>query len=151
MSDDHIYDMRQHQAGWAEELRRAGLRATSQRIAALEFLDRHPHSDAEAIFQGVRAVLPTISPQAVHGIVHDLTAKGIVARIDLPDSASARYETRIGDNHHHIQCIVCGRIEDVDCTVGHAPCLAPSHDHGMRIIEASVTYRAICAACDKDH
>ena len=69
----------------------------------------------------------------------------------LPDSASARYETRIGDNHHHIQCIVCGRIEDLDCTVGHAPCLAPSHDHGMRIIEASVTYRAICAACDKDH
>lgn len=138
-----------HPHDWALALRTHGLRATVQRIAVLEFLDHHSHMDAEAIYQGVRGALSTISTQAIHQIVHDLTAHGLIRRISLPDSASARYETRVEDNHHHVQCIRCGRIEDVDCVVGQAPCLDPEHTHGMRIIEASIVFRGICQNCDQ--
>lgn len=137
-----------HDHQWPQVLRAKGLRATSQRIAVLDYLHHHPHADAETIFQAVRTPLPTISVQAVHLIVQDLSAIGLIRRINLPDSASARYETRIEDNHHHVQCIQCGRIEDVDCVVGHAPCLEPSDTHGMRIIEASIVFRGICRDCD---
>lgn len=133
---------------WAQILRAKGLRATAQRVTVLGYLHRHPHADAESVFQGVRASLPTISLQAVHLIVQDLSGKGLMRRISLPDSASARYETRIEDNHHHIQCIECGRIEDVDCVVGHAPCLEPSDTHGMRVIEATIVFRGICRDCE---
>lgn len=134
---------------WAQALRSFGLRATPQRVAALTFLDHHPHADAEEIFKGVQGALPTISLQAVHLIVRELAEKGVIRRVDLPDSASARYETRVGDNHHHIQCVRCGRVEDVDCVVGQAPCLNPSHSHGMRVIEADVTFRGICNDCER--
>lgn len=134
---------------WANLIRTKGLRVTAQRIAILEHLHRHPHADAEALYQGVRPALPTLSLQAVHLIVHDLADNGIIRRISPPDSNSARYETRVDDNHHHVQCIHCGRIEDVDCVVGHAPCLDPSHTHGMRIIEASIVFRGICHDCDQ--
>lgn len=133
---------------WAQALRARGLRATTQRVTVLTFLQDHPHTDAEAIFQGVRCHLPTISLQAVHLIVQDLSGKQLIRRISPPDSASARYETRIEDNHHHVQCIACGRIADVDCVIGHAPCLDPSHTHGMRILEASIVFRGICQDCD---
>lgn len=133
---------------WTSALRRHGLRVTVQRIAVLEFLDLHSHTDAEAIYQGLKPTLSTISPQAVHQIVHDLSAHGLIRRISLPDS-TARYETRVEDNHHHAQCIRCGRIEDVDCVVGHVPCLEPANDHGMRILEASVVFRGICKDCDQ--
>jgi Fur family ferric uptake transcriptional regulator len=133
---------------WVQALRTKGLRATAQRVTVLDFLHHHPHADAETIFQGVRSSIATISLQAVHLIVQDLSAKGLIRRISLPDSASARYETRIEDNHHHIQCIECGRIEDVGCVVGHAPCIHPSETHGMRIIEASIVFRGICHDCD---
>lgn len=140
-----------HQSGdhdWAQILRAKGLRVTAQRVTVLDYLHHHPHTDAESVFQSVRASLPTISLQAIHQIVQDLSGKGLIRRISLPDSASARYETRIEDNHHHIQCIQCGRIEDVDCVVGHAPCMEPSHNHGMRIIEASIVFRGICRDCE---
>jgi len=137
-----------HPHDWARTIRAKGLRATAQRIAVLDFLHHHPHADADAIFQAVRPWLPTISIQAIHLIVQDLSGKGLIRRISLPDSASARYETRIDDNHHHIQCIQCGRIEDVDCIVGHAPCIHPCDTHGMRIIEASIVFRGICRECD---
>ncbi len=137
-----------HLPDWAEALRGRGLRATAQRMAVLDFLHHHPHTDAETIFQAVRSCLPTISLQAVHMIVQDLSGKGLIRRTSLPDSTSARYETRIEDNHHHIQCIQCGCIEDVDCVVGHAPCLDPVDTHGMRIIEASIVFRGICRNCD---
>jgi Fur family ferric uptake transcriptional regulator len=137
-----------HTHDWADILRGRGLRATAQRLAVLDFLNHNHHADAEAVYQGVRKLLPTISLQAVHIIVQDLSGNGLIRRVSLPDSASARYETRIDDNHHHIQCIRCGHIEDVDCAVGHAPCLDPSHDHGMRIIEAQVVFRGICRNCD---
>lgn len=133
---------------WVQELRTKGLRATVQRVTVLEFLHHHSHSDAEAVFQAVRSSLPTISLQAVHQILHDLTGNGLIRRISLPDSVSARYETRIEDNHHHIQCIFCGRIEDVNCVVGHAPCISPSDSHGMRVIEATIVFRGICQDCD---
>ncbi|MGV6876323.1 Fur family transcriptional regulator [Pseudochelatococcus sp. B33] len=137
----HVHD-------WAQTLRAKGLRATTQRLAVLDFLHGHPHADAEAIFQAVSPSLPTISLQSVHLIVQVLSGKGLIRRINLPDSASARYETRVDDNHHHIQCIRCGRVEDVDCAVGHAPCIEPADTHGMRIIEASVVFRGICSVCD---
>jgi Fur family transcriptional regulator, stress-responsive regulator len=133
---------------WAQTLRSKGLRVTVQRVTVLDFLHHHPHTDAEAIFQAVRLSLPTVSLQAIHLIVLDLSGKGLIRRISLPDSASARYETRIEDNHHHIQCTQCGRIADVDCVVGHAPCLDPCDRHGMRIIEATVVFRGICHDCD---
>ncbi len=133
---------------WADALRSRGLRATAQRMAVLDFLHRHPHTDADVIFRSVRSILPTISLQAVHLIAQDLSGNGLIRRTSLPDSASARYETRIEDNHHHVQCVRCGRIEDVDCVVGHAPCLDPVDAHGMRIIEASIVFRGICRKCD---
>lgn len=133
---------------WVQALRAKGLRATVQRVTVLDFLHHHPHADAEAIFQAVRPALPTISLQAVHLIVQGLSGKGLIRRISLPDSASARYETRIQDNHHHIQCIRCGRIEDVDCIIGHAPCIKPCDTHGMRILEASIVFRGVCQDCD---
>ncbi|MFC4222916.1 Fur family transcriptional regulator [Lysinibacter cavernae] len=136
-------------ADWAAELRAAGLRATSQRVAVLTYLDHNPHSDAETILRGVLETLPTVSIQAVHGIVNDLTAAQIVRRVDLADSHSAQYETRTKDNHHHVQCIECGRVEDVDCAVGHAPCLTPSDTHGMRIIETDLTFRGLCTSCER--
>ncbi len=145
-----VEDLRHsHPHDWAGTLRAQGLRATVQRVAVLDYLDHHSHTDAEAIYQGVRESLPTISLQAVHLIVHDLSEKGLIRRISLPDSASARYETRIMDNHHHVQCIRCGRIEDVNCVVGHAPCIEPDHTHGMRIIEASIVFRGVCHDCDQ--
>ncbi len=129
-------------------LRSKGLRATSQRVAVLDLLHHQPHADAEAIYQAVRSTLPTISLQAVHLIVADLSSQGLIRRVSLPDSASARYETRIEDNHHHIQCIRCGRIEDVNCVVGHAPCIMPDETHGMRIIEAAIVFRGVCQNCE---
>jgi len=137
-----------HARDWVQTLRAKGLRATAQRAAVLDFLHHHPHTDAEAIFQAIRPFLPTISLQAIHLIVQDLSGKGLIRRTSLPDSVSARYETRIEDNHHHIQCIQCGRIEDVDCIVGHAPCIDPCDTRGMRIIEASIVFRGICHDCD---
>ncbi len=134
---------------WAIELRGAGLRATSQRIAVLAFLDHNPHSDAESIRNGVLHILPTVSLQAVHVIVRDLSSAGVIRRVDLADSTSAQYETRTDDNHHHVQCVGCGRVEDVDCVVGHAPCLTPSNSHGMKIFETDLTFRGLCPSCER--
>lgn len=138
----------QPRAAWRDRLRAAGLRVTAGRLAALDYLDDHPHSTAAEVLEGVAPALPSLSAQSVHNIVHDLTAVGLLRRVDLPDSDAARYETRTHDNHHHVQCVVCGRIEDVDCVVGNAPCLTPSQTHGMRILEAAVTFRGICPECE---
>lgn len=134
---------------WILSLRDRGLRATSQRLAVLNYLSSNPHANAESIFRGVRSLLPTISIQAIHLIVQDLTRAGVIRKISLPDSPTARYETRIDDNHHHIQCVVCGKTEDVDCVAGQAPCLDPAHSHNMRIIEASVIFNGICNECER--
>lgn len=135
---------------WPEQLREAGLRVTNQRIAALDYVDAHPHSTVDDILTAVRVALPTTTHQTIHGVVNDLVARSLMRRIELPSQpGGARYETRVGDNHHHIECVRCGRIADVDCTVGAAPCLTPSDSHGMRVLEAQVTYLGVCAACEQ--
>ncbi|MCA5895103.1 transcriptional repressor [Isoptericola sp. NEAU-Y5] len=133
----------------AQALREHGLRATAGRVAALAYIDAHPHASAADVYQGLVTDLPSTSPQAVHNIVQDLHQRGLLRRTDLPDAGGARYETRTGDNHHHVQCVVCGRVEDVDCVVGHAPCLMPSDTHDMRIFVTDVTFRGICRSCEQ--
>lgn len=133
---------------WAELVRHAGLRATPGRLAALGFIHSHPHSTAAEVYAGISTELPSISMQSVHNVVNDLSAHGVLRRIDLPGSTGARYETDTADNHHHIQCVVCGRVEDVECVVGEAPCLTPNETHGMStILSAEITFRAICDEC----
>ena len=105
-----------------------------------------PHSDTDTIIGAVRADLGDVSHQAVYDCLHALTRSGLVRRIQPPGSV-ARYESRVGDNHHHVVCRSCGAIADVDCAVGAAPCLDPSDDHGFTIDEAEVVYRGLCPAC----
>ncbi|MGN8024935.1 Fur family transcriptional regulator [Microbacterium sp. 22242] len=127
-------------------LRDAGLRVTVQRIAVLQALALAPHSSADRIHTAVAGsgiALPT-----VHAILGDLATAGIIRRVSLPDAGRALFEVEPSDNHHHMQCVRCGRLEVVSCSVGAAPCLHPAEDHGMRLLEASVTYRAICRECD---
>ncbi|WP_193598506.1 Fur family transcriptional regulator [Microbacterium sp. YJN-G] len=132
-------------------LRAAGLRVTVQRVAVLNTLSTRPHASADTVHSALRETLSGVALPTVHGILGDLTAAGLVRRVSLPDAPSALYEVQHEfDNHHHLQCVECGRVEDVACAVGAAPCLHPSHDHGMRIIEASVTYRAICSDCERN-
>ncbi|MDX2377047.1 transcriptional repressor [Microbacterium sp. LRZ72] len=132
-------------------LRHAGMRVTAQRTAVLTALAEAPHAPVDALHHAVRDRLPGIALQTVHGVVNDLTDAGLVRRVSLPAAPSALYELhRADDNHHHVQCVVCARVEDVDCAVGEAPCLHPSHDHGMRVLEANVTFRAICAECERN-
>lgn len=129
-------------------LRSAGLRVTTQRAAVLEALAETAHAAVDELHERVHAQIPGIALQTVHGIVNDLTDAGIAQRVSLPGASSALYEIARGDNHHHVQCVVCGRVEDVECVVGAAPCLTPSHTHGMRVIEAAVTFRGVCASCE---
>ncbi|HMR48297.1 MAG TPA: Fur family transcriptional regulator [Arachnia sp.] len=129
-------------------LRSRGLRVTAGRVAALSYLSTQPHSSAAEIHAALTGDLSSLSSQSVHNIVQDLSDCGILRRVDLPDSGSARYEVERLDNHHHIQCVVCRRIEDVECAIGLAPCLTPSDAHGMRVIEAALTFRGICRDCD---
>lgn len=131
-----------------DTLRRAGLRVTAQRTAVLDALSATSHAAVDELHERVQSRIPGVALQTVHGIVNDLTAAGIAQRVSLPGAASALYELARGDNHHHVQCVVCGRVEDVECVVGEAPCLTPHDDHGMRILEASVTFRGVCADCD---
>ena len=127
-------------------LRAAGLRATDQRVAVLSALETHPHEDAAGIFDAVLPELPDTSLQAVYGVLGALTDAGLVRRIE-PAGSSARYELRVGDNHHHVVCSRCGAIGDVDCAVGHAPCLTPSGASGFTITTAEVTYWGLCPEC----
>lgn len=131
---------------WASALRAHGRRVTKQRLVVLDAVASHPHSSADAIHAAAREALPEITPQSVYVVLGDLTDLGMLRRFEPPHSA-ALYETRVGDNHHHAICSVCGRVEDVDCAVGHAPCLTPSDTHGMTIVIADVTYVGVCAEC----
>ncbi|CAL9282834.1 Fur family transcriptional regulator [Streptomyces sp. SudanB182_2057] len=130
----------------ADELRGAGLRVTAARVALLETVRDGDHLGAEAIASGVRDRVGHISLQAVYEALHALTAAGLVRRIE-PAGHPARYEGRVGDNHHHIVCRSCGAVADVDCAVGDAPCLAASDDHGFAIDEAEVVYWGLCPGC----
>ena len=127
-------------------LRGVSLRVTRPRVAVLTAVYAHPHSDTDSIIGAVRNELPEVSHQAVYDSLHTLTAAGLVRRIQ-PLGSVARYESRVGDNHHHAVCRSCGAIADVDCAVGHAPCLDASDDHGFVIDEAEVIYWGLCADC----
>ncbi|MEU6182417.1 Fur family transcriptional regulator [Streptomyces coeruleorubidus] len=130
----------------AEELRGAGLRVTAARVALLEAVRDGDHLGAEAIASEVRGRVGHISVQAVYEGLHALTAAGLIRRLDPPGSP-ALYEGRVGDNHHHLVCRSCGAVADVDCAVGHAPCLTASDDRGFAVDEAEVIYWGLCPAC----
>jgi Fur family transcriptional regulator, stress-responsive regulator len=128
----------------------ADLRVTRPRVAVLEVVDAHPHADTETIFAAVRTGLPDVSRQAVYDVLNALTAVGLVRRIQ-PLGSVARYESRVGDNHHHLVCRNCGTITDIDCAVGEAPCLTPADVNnvldGFVLEEAEVIYWGYCPDC----
>lgn len=128
------------------ELRTAGLRVTAGRVALLSALDSAPHSDAVGLHRLLVAADATTSIQSVHNVLADLTAAGLLRKIE-PANSAARYERRVGDNHHHIVCTSCGTVADVDCVVGHAPCLTPSDTAGFTLATAEVTFWGLCADC----
>ena len=130
----------------AEELRGAGLRVTAARLALLETVRGGAHLGVEAIASGVRDRVGHISLQAVYEALNALAATGLVRRIE-PAGSPARFEGRVGDNHHHVVCRSCGAVADVDCAVGEAPCLTASEDHGFTIEEAQVIYWGLCPGC----
>ncbi len=127
-------------------LRGVALRVTRPRVAVLAAVHGHPHADTDSIIGIVRADLGGVSHQAVYDVLRVLTTVGLLRRIEPPGSV-ARYEARVGDNHHHVVCRSCGAIADVDCAVGTAPCLTASDDHGFTIDEAEVVYRGLCPGC----
>ena len=127
-------------------LRAALLRVTGPRLAVLAAVHEHPHADTDSVIAAVRRQLPAVSHQAVYDVLRALTTAGLLRRIQ-PSGSVARYEARVGDNHHHVVCRSCGTIADVDCAVGAAPCLDPSDTHGFAIDEAEVVYRGLCPSC----
>ena len=127
-------------------LRRHGLPVTAQRLAVLRAVSERPHSTADDIYRVVRAQLGAISRQAVYDALGALTDKGLFRRIQ-PAGSPARYENRVGDNHHHLVCRTCGRMVDVDCAVGVTPCLTAADDSGYEIDEAEVVYWGRCPEC----
>ena len=127
-------------------LRGAALRVTRPRVAVLAAVHEHPHADTDSIIRVVREDLGEVSHQAVYDVLRALTAVGLVRRIE-PSGSVARYESRVGDNHHHVVCRSCGVIADVDCAVGDTPCLTASNDQGFAIDEAEVIYWGLCLDC----
>ena len=132
--------------GPRELLKDAGLRITAPRIAVLEWLAEHPHATADAVAEGIRARLGAVSTQAVYDVLNACARTGLLRRIE-PAGHPARYETRTGDNHHHLVCRDCGRTEDVDCVHGAAPCLEPSDTVGFAVDEAEVLFWGLCPDC----
>ncbi len=127
-------------------LRDAGLRVTSPRLAVLHVVQEHPHADTDAILSRTRDRIGKVSHQAVYDVLRALTDAGLLRRIQ-PAGSVARYEARVGDNHHHVVCRSCGGITDVDCATGEVPCLQASDDAGYAIDEAEVVYWGRCPAC----
>lgn len=130
----------------AEILRQHGLPVTAQRLAVLAAVRTHPHATADDVAEAARTEIGAISKQAVYNALGALSGAGIIRRIE-PAGSAARYEDRVGDNHHHLLCRSCGRLEDVSCAVDYTPCLSACDDHGFEIDEAEVTYWGICPAC----
>jgi Fur family transcriptional regulator, stress-responsive regulator len=128
------------------QLRSASLRVTRPRLAVLAALSEHPHVDTDAVIALARADLGAVSHQAVYDVLRVLTEAGLVRRIQ-PAGATARYEARVGDNHHHVVCRSCGAIADVDCAVGHTPCLTAAADSDFLVDEAEVFYWGTCPGC----
>ena len=130
-------------------LRDNGLQATAQRVAVLQAVSARPHVTAIDVAEEVRARIGTISRQAVYDALGTLSERGLIRRIQ-PAGSPARYEDRVDDNHHHLICRVCGRMVDVDCAIGEAPCLEAADDAGYEIDEAEVVYWGRCPDCLRD-
>jgi len=130
----------------ADILRRHGLQVTAQRLAVLAAVAARPHGTADDVAELVRTRIGAISRQAVYDALGILAEKGLVRRIQ-PAGSPARYEDRVGDNHHHLICRSCRRMVDVDCAVGEAPCLTAAEDAGYEIDEAEVIYWGRCPDC----
>ncbi|NKY31971.1 transcriptional repressor [Nocardia speluncae] len=131
-------------------LRGVSLRVTAPRVAVLSAVHDNPHADTDSIIRAVRSRLSAVSHQAVYDSLRTLTTAGLLRCIQ-PSGSVARYETRVGDNHHHVVCRGCGAIADVDCSVGASPCLTASDDHGFAIDEAEVIYWGVCPECAKEN
>lgn len=131
---------------FAHTLRAHGLQVTAQRVAVLRAVAAHPHSTADQVAEAARAHIGTISRQAVYDALGVLTQKGILRQIQ-PAGSPALYERRVGDNHHHLICRVCGITVDADCSIGVAPCLLPVDASGFEIDQAEVIYWGTCSAC----
>jgi Fur family transcriptional regulator, stress-responsive regulator len=133
-----------------EFLREAGLRVTKQRVAVVSALASVPHSGADAVLTAVRAEVGQVSTQAIYDVLHTLTDRRLVRRIQ-PAGSSARYELRVGDNHHHLVCRGCGAVADIDCATETAPCLDAAdldqHAPGFVVDEAEVTFWGLCSTC----
>jgi len=129
-------------------LRGASLRVTRPRVAVLTAVHEHAHADTDSIIRLVRRELGDVSTQAVYDVLRALTTAHLIRRIE-PAGSVPRYESRVGDNHHHVVCRSCGDIVDVDCAVGDTPCLTASDDHGFEIDEAEVVYWGLCPACSR--
>ncbi len=127
-------------------LRRSALRVTRPRVAVLGAVHAHPHADTETIVGAARAELGSVSTQAVYDVLRALTTAGLVRRIQ-PAGSVARYEARVGDNHHHVVCRACGAVADIDCAVGDAPCMTAPAGHGYAIDETEVTHWGLCPGC----
>jgi Fur family transcriptional regulator, stress-responsive regulator len=127
-------------------LRGVALRVTRPRIAVLTAVHEHPHADTDTLIEVVRRDSGEVSHQAVYDVLRALTETGLVRRIQ-PAGSVARYEARVGDNHHHLVCRSCGAVGDVDCAIGEAPCLTASDGAGFEIHEAEVVYWGLCPTC----
>ena len=133
----------------AVRLRAAGLRVTAARLAILDVVRAGEHLGADEVARGVRERVGHVTLQAVYDALAAFTAAGLLRKIELGTGA-ARYETRVGDNHHHLVCRRCGTVADVDCAVGAAPCLEAADDLGFAVDEAQVTFRGLCVSCQAE-
>ncbi len=133
-------------AVYADQLRLADLRVTRPRLGILRAVQANPHADTETVFGLVRACLPEVSRQTAYDVLHALTEVGLLRRFQ-PAGSAARYETRVGDNHHHFVCRCCGAIADVDCSVGESRCLTPKDQCGFLLGETEVIYWGFCQTC----
>ena len=127
-------------------LRGRGIQVTAQRLAVMRAVSAQPHITADAVADAVRTAIGAISLQSVYDALGLLVAERLVRRIQ-PSGSPARFEARVGDNHHHLICRDCGRVVDVDCALGAAPCLAPADGRGYEIDEAEVAYWGRCPDC----
>jgi Fur family ferric uptake transcriptional regulator len=132
-----------------QQLRDVALRVTGPRIAVLTEVRAHPHADVDTLTAKVRSRLGSVSTQAIYDVLRALTEAGLIRRIE-PAGSPARFEARVGDNHHHVVCRTCGDVSDVDCATGSAPCLEASSAKGFVIDEAEVTYWGTCPDCQRN-
>jgi Fe2+ or Zn2+ uptake regulation protein len=131
-----------------QQLREVALRVTRPRVAVLTEVNAHPHADVDTLTAKVRSRLGSVSRQAVYDVLRALADADLIRRIE-PAGSPARFEARVGDNHHHVVCRRCGDVADIDCATGSAPCLEASDTNGFAIDEAEVTYWGLCPACQQ--